>query len=47
MTVNPDNETIDMFFSYVGSMKGENLIDYLGFDVGRRSDFLNTPVADE
>lgn len=47
VTINPDNEVMDMFFSYLGSMKGENLIDYLGFDVGRDFDFLNEPVADE
>lgn len=45
--VNPDNVTMDMFFSYLGSMKGENLIDYLGFDVGRHFDFLNEPAANE
>lgn len=47
VVVNPDNVTMDMFFSYLGSMKGENLIDYLGFDVGRDFDFLNEPAADE
>lgn len=47
VTVNPDNGIMDMFFSYLGSMKGENLIDYLGFDVGRHFDFLNEPAADE
>jgi len=41
VVVEPDNVTADMFFSYLGSMKGENLIEYLGFDVGRDFDFLD------
>ncbi len=47
VTVNQNNVTMDMFFSYMGSMEGENLIDYLGFDVGRDFDFLNGEDADE
>lgn len=47
VTVNSENETADMFFSYLGSMKGENLIDYLGFEVGRDFDFLTEDEADD
>lgn len=45
--IDEDNVTMDMFFSYLGSMEGENLIDYLGFDVGRDFDFLRGEDADE